>query len=235
LYQGDIEYINFPSGTPRYWSLSVSAITVNGKGVTTSTGNAALAAIDTGTTLIGGPSADVQAIWAAVPGSVPMTGQNAGFYSFPCTTTVTVTMSFGGNAWPINPNDMNLGQLSQGSTMCQGAIFDLSQGSNVSGGSGSGNPSWVVGDTFLKNVYTVFRSSPGSVGFAELSSAAGGSSGTPATATVQQTVSATGSGSKPTTSGSPPSFGAAHSLSAGSFGLISASLSVAVVAAFWLM
>lgn len=82
LYQGDIEYVNFPSGTPRYWTLSLTAVTVQGKGVTTAGGNAALSAIDTGTTLIGGPSADVQAIWAAVPGSVAMTGQNVGFYAF---------------------------------------------------------------------------------------------------------------------------------------------------------
>jgi len=91
---------------------------------------------------------------------------------------------------------MNLGQLSRGSSQCLGAIFDLSLGSNIP--SGSGNPSWVVGDTFLvckslsngmlyadppplcalqKNVYSVYRASPPSVGFAQLSSVAGGSGG----------------------------------------------------------
>jgi cathepsin D len=46
------------------------------------TGNAAMAAIDTGTTLIGGPSADVQNIWAQVPNSVSLEGSMAGFFGF---------------------------------------------------------------------------------------------------------------------------------------------------------
>lgn len=172
LFTGDIEFINMPSGTPTFWLLTMSAITVQGQSVQITTGNAALAAIDTGTTLIGGPSADVNAIWAAVPGSAAVVNQQ-GFFSFPCSTTVEVTLSFGGTAWPISATDMNLGQISRGSSQCLGAIFDLSLGSNIP--SGSGNPSWVVGDTFLKNVYSVFRADPASVGFAQLSSAAGGS------------------------------------------------------------
>ena len=40
---------------------------------------------------------------------------------------------------------MNLGRIS--ASMCVGGIFDLSLGSDVSGG--GGNPVWVVGDTFL--------------------------------------------------------------------------------------
>ena len=70
---------------------------------------------------------------------------------------------------------MNLGRVSSGSSLCAGGIFDLTAGSSI--GQGGGNPSWVVGATFLKNVYSVFRSQPAAVGFAELSNAAGGSSG----------------------------------------------------------
>jgi cathepsin D len=105
-----------------------------------------------------------------------------GFYSFPCSTDLQITLSFGGKAWPISADDMNLGRLSTGSSQCLGGIFDLSMGSSIQ--SGGGNPSWVVGATFLKNVYSVYRAngdSSGSVGFAELSDAAGGSSGAPGT------------------------------------------------------
>lgn len=45
-------------------------------------GNSAMSAIDTGTTLIGGPTTDVQNIWAQVPGSTAMGGNMAGFYGF---------------------------------------------------------------------------------------------------------------------------------------------------------
>lgn len=178
LFTGDIEFIDMPVNTPTFWLLSLNAVTVQGRTVAISTGSASLSAIDTGTTLIGGPTKDVDAIYAAIPGSQKVASM-AGFYSFPCSTTVSISMSFGGKLWPINPADMNLGRVSRGSTQCVGGIFDLSLGSNIT--PGSGNPSWVVGATFLKNVYAVYRSSPPSIGFAQLSAAAGGS-GTPGAA-----------------------------------------------------
>jgi len=84
-------------------------------------------------------------------------------------------MAFGGKSWPINAKDMNLGRVSSGSSICAGGIFDLNAGSSI--GEGGGNPTWVVGATFLKNVYSVFRQQPAGIGFAELSTTAGGSSG----------------------------------------------------------
>jgi cathepsin D len=54
-------------------------MTVQGKKVQITS---ATSAIDTGTTLIGGPSTDVQNIWAQVPGSLPLNGDMQGFYGF---------------------------------------------------------------------------------------------------------------------------------------------------------
>jgi cathepsin D len=194
LFTGDIEYLDMPAqdGGQSFWLLNLNSASVNGKSVTISS-STALSAIDTGTTLIGGPSTDVANIWAAVPGSSTVSSM-PGFYSFPCSATVSISLSFGGKFWPINTSDMNLGPLGPGSSdQCVGGIFDLSQGSNVP--SGGGNPGWVIGDTFLKNVYAAYRASPPSVGFAQLSTAAGGS-GTPGAA-----PSGTGSSS---TSGASP-------------------------------
>ncbi|KAJ7680998.1 aspartyl protease [Mycena polygramma] len=175
LFQGDIEYINMAGPSqPTFWLLGVSAVTVQGQSAQVATGDNALAAIDTGTTLIGGPTADVETIWAAIPGSSKIPSM-PGFFQFPCTTTLNISMAFGGKLWPIDPRDMNLGPGS-GGTMCLGGIFDLTQGSAIE--ANSGNPSWVVGDTFLKNVYSVYRQQPLSVGFAQLSDLAG-SSGAP--------------------------------------------------------
>ena len=84
-------------------------------------------------------------------------------------------MAFGGRSWPIDAQDMNIGQVDTSSNICAGGIFDLTAGSNI--GEGGGNPNWVIGSAFLKNVYSVFRSQPAAIGFAELSDAAGGSSG----------------------------------------------------------
>ncbi|KAF8997417.1 hypothetical protein BDQ17DRAFT_1329409 [Cyathus striatus] len=71
-----------------------------GKSINITTGGAALATIDTGTTLLGGPSADVNAIWNSISGSKEEPdayGNPTGLFSFPCSTNVEVTLSFGGN------------------------------------------------------------------------------------------------------------------------------------------
>ncbi|KAJ6625352.1 aspartyl protease [Mycena sp. CBHHK59/15] len=220
LFTGDIEFLDMAGpSTPTFWLLGVSEITVQGNSVSVATGNAALAAIDTGTTLIGGPTADVNAIWNAIPGARALTSM-AGFFEFPCTTTVSISMSFGGKVWPINPADMNLGPAQDGGTMCLGGIFDLTLGSNIV--ANSGNPTWVVGDTFLKNVYSVYRQNPLSVGFAQLSDLAG-SSGTPGAGS--STTTSKNSASTATTSSGSNNSNAAPVTAA--LPLISLSLSLA--------
>ncbi|KAJ6533160.1 aspartic peptidase domain-containing protein [Mycena capillaripes] len=79
-------------------------------------------------------------------------------------------ISFGGRSWPINPVDMNLGPIAVGSSQCFGAIYELSPG--ITAVNTTGGPNWVIGATFLKNVYSVFRPTPFSIGFAQLSSKA---------------------------------------------------------------
>lgn len=54
---------------------------MNGNSVTPSSSET-LAAIDTGTTLIAGPSDAVANIWSQVEGSQALSGQMAGFFSF---------------------------------------------------------------------------------------------------------------------------------------------------------
>lgn len=184
LFSGEIEFLDLATGsafgnTPTYWLLPLQTVTVQGSPVSgLATGSNALSAIDTGTTLIGGPSDDVERIWSQVPGST-RAPNNQGLYVFPCRTQVNVTLNFGGRTWAISPDDMNLGPVTSTGSMCAGAIFDLNMGSNIP--VGSGNPSWVVGATFLKNVYSVYRADPPSIGFAELSTAAGGSGTAPGT------------------------------------------------------
>jgi len=66
-------------------------VTVQGNKVQIATGDSAMSAIDTGTTLVGGPSADVQNMWAQVPGSAPLAGNMAGFFEFRTQTPTIAT------------------------------------------------------------------------------------------------------------------------------------------------
>ena len=67
-----------------------------------------------------------------------------------CSQALQVTLSFGNKAWPIKSDDMNGGQISEGSSICLGSIFDLTAGTQP--GSGKG-PGWIVGDTFLVRLF----------------------------------------------------------------------------------
>jgi cathepsin D len=108
-------------------------------------------------------------------------------------------MSFGGKSWSISSKDMNIGAEKNDNTRCVGAIFDLEAGTSIT--PSDGNPGWVVGDTFLKNVYSVFRTDPPSVGFAELSTIAGGT-GAPNADSVPSTTSTTSAGQSGTNTSS---------------------------------
>ncbi|KAG2121893.1 aspartic peptidase domain-containing protein [Suillus clintonianus] len=159
LYTGSIEYHNLV-GTPQYWEINMNTLTVQGKSIDIA--GISTAIIDTGTTNIAGPASAVASIYAQIPGSQAGTGQLDGYYTYPCSTTVNVQFNFGGNTWSMSPADFTHSQVS--TTECLGAFFIASFG--------SGGPSWVIGDAFLKNVYSVFKYSPASVGFAALSETA---------------------------------------------------------------
>lgn len=116
---------------------SPAGISVQGKSVSLS---GVQAAIDTGTTLIGGPEADVEAIYANIPGSRRMTGVYAGYFEYPCATQVSMTMSFGSFEVTIRVNDFNIGSYSDDASYCTGGVFvqGLASSSPVQWGKSSG-------------------------------------------------------------------------------------------------
>ena len=83
LFQGDIDFNNFPSGsTPSYWLQTVSQLTLNGNSVDIGSSSSNVAAIDTGTTLLGGPTEAVQAFWGQVSGSRSLSNGMFAFRTF---------------------------------------------------------------------------------------------------------------------------------------------------------
>jgi len=174
LYQGEIQWNNVVE--TGYWKIELQDIAVNRTSLNLAS---SAVAVDTGTSLIGAPADAVAAIFAEVPGSRPSDDPlYDGYYIFPCATSVTVSLTFGGNVWPVSPLDFNLGRVSAPTSatvddsMCLGAIFSLASPEPTADGSPA-PPAYIIGDTFLKNVYSVFRyETPRAVGFAELSLAA---------------------------------------------------------------
>jgi len=134
---------------------------VNGQQITIPTdGGKGYAIIDISTTSIAGPPSVIANIFAQVPNSVKGNGSLEGYYLYPCDTTVAVSISFGGPSWFVSPADFRLQRISD--SQCISAFYEIDLQ----------DIGWIIGDTFLKNVYTVLRYDPASVGFAQLSSTA---------------------------------------------------------------
>jgi len=172
LYTGDIDFIDIPTGREGFWELEMTTLQVNGVDIAISAAES-FSAIDTGTTLVGGPADLIAAIYEQIPGSAPGTGDLEGYYTYPCNATFNIQLGFGTkgehNLLTIDPRDLELMQVS--STTCVGAFFEIDLGDP------SANPSWICGDTFLKSVYSVYRFDPPSVGFVQLSPLALGMDG----------------------------------------------------------
>ncbi|EPS93454.1 hypothetical protein FOMPIDRAFT_147447 [Fomitopsis schrenkii] len=116
--------------------------------------------IDSGTTIMYGPLDAVKTFYGSVPNSSVFDTQN-GFYQFPCNAVPQLAFNWGGKTWNVSAANFNLGKTSNTSEYCVGALAgqDFGVGDNV----------WLLGDSFMKNVYSVFSFDQNTVGFASLS------------------------------------------------------------------
>ncbi|GAA5851854.1 hypothetical protein JCM9279_001909 [Rhodotorula babjevae] len=146
-YSGELTYT--PVTQAGYWQVEGAAV-VNGIKLATEQ-----MIIDTGTTLVLGPPASVAKFFKKVRGAKPF--QN-GYWSYPCATPFKAALEFGGVTYQIPSKYLNLGLTELGSSMCVASIV----------GQDVGVEAWIVGDSFLRNVYTVFNAGESSVGFASL-------------------------------------------------------------------
>ncbi|CAD6569613.1 MAG: hypothetical protein CYPHOPRED_003473 [Cyphobasidiales sp. Tagirdzhanova-0007] len=163
-YIPPINYVDIPAGNESYWVIPLTAISLNGTNLANmGTPNVA---IDTGTTLIGGPANIVQSLYEQIGGAFALDGEYEGYYTYPCNASASIAFTFGNvekQTYNMSSFDLNLGVFED--DQCLGAFFDL----DLSSGSAA-VISWVIGGAFLKNVYSVYRYYPvASVGFAELS------------------------------------------------------------------
>ncbi|KAF9219090.1 acid protease [Gyrodon lividus] len=148
MYTGDFTYAQVIQHG--FWQVMMDNVVGNGQIVLTDVS----CIIDTGTDLIHGLAEDVETLYEAI-GGVPGSDD---FYFFPCDAVPSIVFTFGGTPFPIPAEALNVGVSPNNPFYCIGAIVP-----------GSGNsPFWVLGSTFLSNVYTVFDVANVRVGFATL-------------------------------------------------------------------
>lgn len=170
-YDGTISYTLTDANI---WSIPVEDAYVNGKSCNF-TGKSAT--IDTGTTYLLIPPSDAATLFSLVPNASQQSG-NPNNYVLPCNSTATIEFKFSGVKYSISPKDYVGSTLSENSDFCISTIV----------GYASNGANWLVGDVFLKNVYTVFDYDNGQIGFGQLASAS-----QPST-TTSSTTTSTGNG-----------------------------------------
>ncbi|KAG6016839.1 hypothetical protein E4U54_000393 [Claviceps lovelessii] len=146
-YQGDIRYTSVKSNGED-WAIEIEDMAYGGKKAGS---GGVLAYIDTGTSFVFGPGDKVKKLHAVIPGSSSADGLT---FTVPCDSSDDLTFTFSGVDYRLSPKDWIAPKDSEGK--CTSNIY----GHEVVEGA------WLLGDTFLKNVYTVFDRDQGRIGFA---------------------------------------------------------------------
>ncbi|EIW60502.1 acid protease [Trametes versicolor FP-101664 SS1] len=132
-----------------YWKLPLQSLTVNGTSFALAKSRmdgapAPIAVLDTGTTLVLGPSQDVARFWASVGGA----RQTDRGWEVPCNRAVVVGLVLGeGTAqkeYTVDPADISWKEGSVDNVWCLGGVQSNDEVYSAD---------WLLGDTFLRNVY----------------------------------------------------------------------------------
>ena len=182
-FSGDLNWIDCVPNDTGFWEIAIDDATVNGKDIGLS-GKKGI--MDTGTSYILMPPADALAIHSQISGYT----QSGETFSVPCDTEAPLQFVFGQTGYNISTSDWLGGKLNSG--LCR---------SNIVGRQTFNESQWLIGDVFLKNVYSVFDFDGSRVGLGtppaeeEQSSSSSSSSSSSASATPNSTGGVKPSGS----------------------------------------
>ncbi|KAF7896206.1 hypothetical protein EAF00_006220 [Botryotinia globosa] len=148
-YSGDLSYTSVAKNGPNHWALSLDSVGVGNNQLSTA---GRLGYLDSGTSYIFGQPTDVIAFHALVPDAVT-TDNNT--WTVPCSTTTSISFTFSGVTYNVSSVDW------------VGPSVDGVCTSNVYAVAVVDTNSWLIGDTFFKNVYALFDVDQDRVGLAQ--------------------------------------------------------------------
>lgn len=160
-YTGDISYTKVDSSSSNsnlLWNLPLDGVYLDDDEVDFGSGKRSCI-VDTGTTLIVMPKDDAEKIHDKIEGSK---SDDDGNYAVPCDSNMTIELKFNGKKWPMSSKDFLGPELDNDDGFCSTNI----QGMDIPNQS----KQWILGDAFLKGVYSVFDMDNQKVGFAKKSS-----------------------------------------------------------------
>ncbi|KAH9930032.1 aspartic peptidase domain-containing protein [Fomitopsis serialis] len=108
--------------------------------------NQSFVLLDSGTSLAQVPRYYLDAMFQDLPGAIYTEQDGKNYYTVPCETKVNISMIFGNNSYPVHPLDSVFVDVNTtGAVTCRTGILNIDD-----------SPRWILGDTFMRNVYTLF-------------------------------------------------------------------------------
>jgi len=144
-FSGEITWVSLSE--PKYWQIDIENIQAGSFSSGTTNG-----IVDSGTSLITGPSMEIMKIASSVGATANLMGQ----YTIDCAKVSTLPdleFHINGKAWPVPGKDL---VIQSGGT----CLFAL-MGMDIPSG-----PQWILGDVFMRQYYTIFDYGGARVGFA---------------------------------------------------------------------
>ncbi|CAE7828471.1 ctsd, partial [Symbiodinium microadriaticum] len=147
-YTGDITYVPLRAAT--YWEITLGDLQVDGESYIS--GGEAKAIVDSGTSILTGPSAEVAQIAAKLGAKEIIAGE----YMMKCDYNApNMVFTIDGNDYTLTPEDY----LIPDGDLCLLGLMAL----DIPAPTG---PLWILGDVFMRKYYTVFDVANERVGFA---------------------------------------------------------------------
>lgn len=146
-YTGDLSYTDTTSDG-KMWEIPIDDAGFNGH-LCKFSGKSAV--IDTGTTFMLLPPDDSKQLHL----QIPQAQQNDEIFYVPCSTKEPIQVVISGVSYNITPADY-IGKAVKDGDLCE---------SNIIGRQAFGADQWLLGDVFLKNVYTVFDFDKDRIGY----------------------------------------------------------------------
>jgi len=145
-YTGDFTYV--PLQSKSYWQVSLDGLKLNDKNI----GSTPYAIVDSGTSLMAGPTVDVQQIATSL-GLTSVLGKE---YMVDCSKKYNIAHTIGGNDYVLDQDDMII-QNTGGQCLFGMMAIDVPA---------PRGPLWILGDVFMRKHYVKFDVGQERLGFA---------------------------------------------------------------------